>query len=132
MEHYTNIISALMLVSIVLFDATGDALRTLKRQVLHHVMEDVQIVLWFMVILFLHQGFDPWLILVYVLARFSLFDAMYNVISGNKLLYVGDSSLYDKFWRWFGGVTKNPPEYLVLFPKVICFVSLLVLLIFSI
>lgn len=49
----------------------------------------------------------------YVFFRFAIFDAIYNLVIGQDLLYIGTQSLYDLFWSkapgsiivWFKGIS---------------------------
>lgn len=37
----------------------------------------------------------------YVLLRFALFDAVYNLVRGLRIFYIGNSKIYDKLLGWF-------------------------------
>ena len=50
-------------------------------------------------------------ILMYVLGRIILFDVVFNLTVGLKIGYVGDSSIYDKLLKLFGGWVKQHPAH---------------------
>ena len=113
-------IVSILLLLIVSLDALGDAFRRRNRQVLHHVMDTLQIALW-MAIWGLF-GFDLYYVFMYVLARFALFDLIYNIAAGHSWWYIGDSSIYDKAIRWFAKTARAPIAYVVAVPKIMSLV----------
>jgi len=111
---------SLLLLLIVSLDALGDAFRRLQKHVLHHVMESIPIMLWMAIwALF---GFDWYYIAMYILARFAVFDLVYNLTVGHSWYYIGDSSIYDKGIKWFAKVARAPISYVVGVPKFIALV----------
>ena len=94
-------IISLVLLGIVALDSTGDALRLRNKQLLHHSLEVVQIGGW--IVLWSLFGFKIEYVAMYVLGRIWLFDPLFNLVAGNKLSYIGSSSIYDKLLKWFTG-----------------------------
>ncbi len=104
MESYQVIL--LLLVLQVILDASGDALRLRKRQIAHHTIESFQIAVWIFVWALFE--FQAYYIVMYILGRFILFDLVFNLIAGNKIFYVGESSLYGRFFAWIVPKMKEP------------------------
>lgn len=87
--------TSLALLLLVILDATGDAFRAEGWQLAHHSMETLQVAGWIAVwVLF---RFNPVYIVMYILGRFIVFDGIFNLIVGNELFYVGESSIYGRF-----------------------------------
>lgn len=103
-----KIIIGLVLLGLILLDATGDALRSKGRQKLHHVAEVCQIGGWIL----LWALFDfHWLwVLVYVFARVVVFSFVYNAWTGHRWLYLGKSDPVDLSIRWLAGLFQVPYE----------------------
>ena len=55
----------------------------------------------------------------FVLLRFALFDACYNIITRQPVFYVGDTKIYDKMFRWFFTSTHIPKEHFLFMFKLI-------------
>lgn len=85
-----TIISLLLLVQVI-NDAIGDAFRLKGWQVVHHAVETFQIAGW--IVLWAFFGFELQFVVMYIMGRIWLFDIIFNLISGNRLLYVGVSDL---------------------------------------
>lgn len=105
-----QMIISLLLLLLVVLDAAGDAFRLKGKQVLHHSLESLQVALW--VAVWALFEFQPYYIAMYILGRFVMFDLVFNLIAGNKLLYVGKSSLYGRFFSWFIPRVKEPGQLL--------------------
>ena len=103
--------TSLALLALVILDATGDAFRALGWQILHHIMESLQIAGW--VAVWALFEFNLVFVVMYILGRFVGFDAVFNLIKGNPFFYVGDSSIYGTVLSWFTGAVKTPPTLLV-------------------
>lgn len=56
----------------------------------------------------------------YLLLRFAIFDAIYNLIRGLPLFFIGTTKLFDKAWRWFFSKTGIPHEHFLALLKFIC------------
>jgi len=56
----------------------------------------------------------------YVLLRYAVFDAVYNVSCGNPVFFVGSTKYYDRAWRWFFDKTKFPDSTFLLWTKGLC------------
>ena len=96
-------ITSLLLLSIVVIDAVGDALRLRNKQILHHIAEVVVILIWMIV-----AKLPVPLIVMYTLARIALFDPIFNWTAGLPLKHIGNSSLYDRFLRKFAKWMREP------------------------
>ena len=105
MEEFKII--TLILLTTVIIDAVGDAFRTRKWQILHHILEVTGIIAWFS-LLFVAKEVSVFYPIMYVLGRIAVFDPIYNFASGMPLKYVGNSSLYDRFLRKFTFWVKEP------------------------
>lgn len=112
----TFLIVSIILLSIILLDAIGDALRSQGKLIGSHVMESIQIASW--IAIWALFDFDIYYIAMYVLARFAFFDLIYNIASRNDWLYIGNSSYYDKFIRWIAEKARAPIWYIIITPKV--------------
>ena len=113
MNEFTTI--SLLLLALVAVDASGDAFRFRGWQIASHSMEVVQIIGWclFAAVFALFHSTDIldaslWEIILlmlpyavmYIMGRIILFNPLWNVLTGCKLLYVGESNWYDLFIRW--------------------------------
>lgn len=56
----------------------------------------------------------------YLLLRFAIFDAIYNLMSGLPVFFIGTTKLFDKAWRWFFSKTGIPHEHFLALLKFIC------------
>jgi len=99
-------IVSLILLALVSIDAAGDAFRARRWQIIHHSMEVLGVAVWFA--LWALFDFSPIYITMYITGRIWLFDPLFNIIAGNKLGYVGNSSLYGRLLNWFGSTVKEP------------------------
>ena len=122
MSSFT-IISILLLL-IVAIDAAGDAFRIHQWQNVHHAMEVIVSVLWFIfaALFAIHVRheliFNPgvWSVIklllpfggMYITGRIWLFDPLLNLIAGYRLTYSGKSSVYGRVLSWFQGKVKEP------------------------
>lgn len=110
------LIVSIILLLIIAVDAVGDALRAEGKLIGSHVMESVQIASW--IAIWALFDFDVYYIAMYVLARFAFFDLIYNKVSRNNWLYIGNSSYYDRLIRWFAEKARAPIWYVIITPKV--------------
>lgn len=55
----------------------------------------------------------------YVLLRFALFDATYNLTRGLPLFYVGETKIYDKVWKAFFRWSGISVEHFLFMAKLI-------------
>ena len=90
--------TSLVLLLLVILDASGDAFRAQGWQLAHHMIEMVQVAGWIAVWALFR--FNLVYIVMYILGRFIGFDMVFNLIAGNELFYVGESSLYGRFLSW--------------------------------
>ena len=100
-------IVSLFLLGAVVVDALGDALRLLNKQIAHHTMEAVHLVIW--VVIWAAFGFVPVYIAMYILGRVVAFDIVFNLAAGLPVFHVGNCSLYDRAITWFAGKVKQHP-----------------------
>ena len=97
--------TALILLGLVVLDATGDVFRATRWQIPHHAMEVVQIAGW--IAIWALYGFKRYYIAMYILARLWAFDLVYNLWFGHPLLYMGSSDLVGLSVRWFADLVKQ-------------------------
>lgn len=55
----------------------------------------------------------------YILLRFALFDAVYNLIRCLPVFYIGSTKIYDKLWRKFFSWSGISSEHLLFMVKLI-------------
>ncbi|KKM01892.1 hypothetical protein LCGC14_1789890 [marine sediment metagenome] len=115
-----EMIISLVLLLIVMLDAAGDALRLRKHQVISHMAEAVQVALWIAVWALFE--FQVYYIAMYILGRFIVFDLVFNLIAGNKIFYIGESSLYGRGLRWLAGKVRQPVGLFISMPKLMALV----------
>lgn len=108
--------TSLVLLLIIILDASGDAFRLNGWQLAHHIMESIQIAGW--IAIWAVFRFNPVFIVMYILGRFIGFDLVYNLIAGNIWWYVGDNSLYGKFFIWFADLVGQPIGLMISIPKI--------------
>ena len=117
MSEFT--IVSLILLAVSLIDSAGDAFRARKWQVIHHSMEVLGVVTWFLIwALFEFNWIYP---TMYVTGRLAFFDLVFNLIARNKWNYIGTSSLYGRILGWF---TKkiNEQGHLIWVLKAMAFI----------
>ena len=112
----TEMIIPLTLLLIVVLDAAGDALRLRKHQVISHAAEAVQTVLWIAVWALFE--FQVYYIAMYILGRFIVFDLVFNLIVGNEIFYIGESSLYGRGLKWLARKVRQPIGLFISMPKL--------------
>ena len=100
-----HIQTALILLGLVVLDATGDALRQNGWQIPHHLMEVVQVAGW--ILIWALYGFKGYYVAMYILGRLWAFDVVHNLWTGHILLYMGESDLVGISVRWFAGLVKQ-------------------------
>ena len=94
METY-HIVILILLVQVIL-DGLGDGFRQNGWQNVHHSMETIREGIWLVYVgcvAFQWLDFAPYYITMYILGRIWLFDIVINLVVGNKLFYIGKSSL---------------------------------------
>lgn len=99
----------LALIGVMAIDAIGDGLRMRGRQVMHHMAEVVGVALWFVIWFSMDVSgrfFD--IIWMYVLIRIALFDVIVNLVAGQRVSYVGKSSLYERLLTQFSSWLREP------------------------
>jgi predicted Abi (CAAX) family protease len=96
-----QLIISLILLSLVLLDAIGDAFRFRGWNIPHHIMEVFHVAGW--ITLWALFGFQVIYIPLYILGRIILFDIVFNLTAGLKIGHIGTSSLYDIILTKFGG-----------------------------
>lgn len=94
---------------LIILDAIGDAL---KNKPVKHLIEALHIGGWLMLLCFAPPMNIFVTIAGYVLLRYFLFDAVWNVTSGKRIDYIGDTSLYDRI------LSKVHPS-LIVFTKLL-------------
>lgn len=104
----------------IISDAVGDGLEYHQLYKWSHFIELLPMV--FIGIVGFYTGLlkGPWwrfvpVLFVYIFFRFAMFDGIYNMVIGQKILYIGSQSVYDAFF------SKAPSSILVWFK----FISLL-------
>jgi hypothetical protein len=92
----------ILLILTILIDATGDAL-TLSSKPWAHVTQAITVLLWLFIIWRNDKKKYNWqlrdllyLIAGYTLIRHGLFDYTWNLVAGQNIFFVGNTSLYDK------------------------------------
>lgn len=105
-----------ILILLVLINSLEDGFRDTNKKVLAHLFNTLHIVGWLFMI---QYELSYILITQYVLLRFSLFDIVYNLIKGNKTFYIGNTSIYGKFWNWIYKITKFQITHLLFWLKLI-------------
>ena len=107
-------LTSLILLLLVILDASGDACRLEGWQLLHHVIESFQIAGW--IVVWALFDFNLVYIVMYLLGRFIAFDLVFNIWAGNEILYVGESSLYGRLIRSFADlVHQNYQHFMFIF-----------------
>ena len=101
----TEITILCLMTALILLDAVGDAFRSRGWQIPHHLMEALHEGSWIGLLYY----FTGWvnIIPVYILSRIAIFDVVYNLVAGNKLSYIGKSSIYGIVMTWFTGKIKE-------------------------
>jgi len=87
------------MITLILLDASGDAFRSRGCQVVHHIFEATHEAIWLGLLAYFTKSYN--IIPIYILCRIAIFDVLYNLIAGNKLNYVGKSSVYGIVMTWF-------------------------------
>ena len=110
-------IFSLIFLVLILWDATGDALRAKGKQIPHHILEAVSVAAWLLIALIIARGWLVWYdtqIVMYITLRIAIFDVIFNVIKGNKWSYVGKSSIYGIVLSWFTKLDRvREPGFLI-------------------
>ena len=101
-------IVSLILLALVVIDATGDAFRVHQWQIIHHSMEVLGIVVIF--VLWALFEFSLLYIPMYITGRIWVFDPLFNLIAGYRLTYAGKSSIYGRVLSWFMNKVKEPGQ----------------------
>jgi len=98
--------TSLVLLGVALIDATGDAFRVHRWQIVHHLMEVLGIATFFLIWALFEFRWEY--IPVYITGRIVVFDPVFNLIAGNPINYVGESSFYGRIMTWVAKLTKEP------------------------
>lgn len=106
-----QLIISLILLSLVLLDAIGDAFRLRGWQIPHHLMEVAHVAGW--IILWALIDFHVVYVPLYILGRIVLFDIVFNLTAGLSIGHIGTSSLYDIILTKLGGWVKQHPSHFV-------------------
>lgn len=117
---------AICLLGLVIVDAVGDALRLKGKQILHHLAEALQIGGWLAIWAFL--GFEWVYVPIYILGRLWLFDVIFNIVAGNRILYVGESDLWGLSIRGIAKLFKvqyEHPSFIFKFMSLIAWAGLI-------
>jgi len=106
----------------IMLDAYSDAFidNTGKRE---HKIEVLSI-LMLMVAFVMFTGNDVLLILQYVIMRAAYFNIIYNKQRNLKLMFLGSTDMYDRFWK------KFPKWFYILFIVSIAALSILTVIIY--
>lgn len=105
-----------LLIILVIINGLEDGFRDKGKKILAHMFNSLHIAGWFCMITFDFQ----WIYVIqYVLIRFALFDVIWNLLVNQSIFYIGYTSLYDKFWRWFEKWTKWPMNHFLFMIKLI-------------
>jgi hypothetical protein len=96
----------LILLGLVVLDASGDAMRILGWQIPSHAMETIQIAGW--ILIWALYGFKRYYVAMYILARIWAFDIVLNLWTGFRLLYVSDNDLVGLAILWFADLVHQP------------------------
>lgn len=110
-------IFSLLLTLLIIWDATGDALRARGKQIPHHILESVSVAAWLILLIIVARGRLIWYdsyVVMYITMRIAIFDVIFNIIKGNKWSYVGRSSIYGIVVGWFTNLPKvKEPGHLI-------------------
>lgn len=123
-----HIIISLCLLGLVILDATGDALRLRMRQIMHHMLESLHLVLFF--VIWALFGFKWEYVLIYIMGRIVVFDVIFNLVAGLPVLYVGEGSVYDIAIRKVASVFPvhpSNPSFIFKFMALLVWISLVFL-----
>jgi hypothetical protein len=96
---------SLLLLSLVVIDASGDALGLIGWQIPSHTMEVVQVAGW--ILIWALYGFKGYYIVMYVLGRIWAFDLVHNLWTGEHILYMGLNDIFGLSVRWFADLVKQ-------------------------
>lgn len=97
--------TGLILLALVVIDATGDALRLAGWQIPSHAMESIQVAGW--ILIWALYGFKGYYIAMYILGRIWAFDLVHNLWTGHQLLYMGTNDLVGLAVHWFSDLVKQ-------------------------
>lgn len=92
----------------ILCGASGDAFDYTGKKTAGHILQGCEIFTWltlFILALVARPDYDPDQIVIIALSyfalRFFLFDYIWNICAGQKLFYIGNTSIYDKILQVF-------------------------------
>jgi hypothetical protein len=120
-----NLLIALFL---ILFEAIPEGLADRGKKRIAGVIEFIYRAVITLTIFYILGGFCKihltstpfWQVIVgYVLLRFALFDLCYNLTRKLPVFYIGDTKLFDKFWKWFFKESGIPAEHFLAMVRVI-------------
>lgn len=118
----------LIVLFLIVLEAVSEGLYDNGSKTLSGVFEFILRVVTMLVVLFWLYGINSpfiyelplWqLIGGYVLLRFALFDAVYNLIRCLPVFYIGSTKIYDKLWRKFFSWSGISSEHLLFMAKLI-------------
>lgn len=80
-------------------------------KIFFHILSSLHIASWLIFIVICNDIYlmkIKWyfIIMMYVLLRFALFDVIWNIVNKKELFYTGNTSLYGKFWTDVEETTK--------------------------
>ena len=106
--EFARTLVLIIFITHVVLDAWGDAFRYFKRYFFSHLFEALQVLC---LLFLLYVQVEPlsilYLIVAYGCIRFALFDPIYNVSIKQNIMYIGDTSLYDKI---LGKIFNTPTK----------------------
>lgn len=110
-EKMKKYLPYILLLLLVILDASGDALRVMGFSVWHHIAE-VAVIVGF-ILLWARFPFKWTYPLIYVLMRVWAFNLTFNICIGLPAGYLGTSNLYDRGIAWFAGAVQQDPRHFV-------------------
>ena len=98
--------------------AIGDGLNDKGKKLIGHAFKAVEIGSLLISPFIIYTNLWLAYIASYLLIRASIFDPIYNITRGNKLSYIGDSSLWGKFLK-----KLKAPSYGYWFARVVLLIA---------
>ena len=94
---------------LILFEAIPEGLRDRGKKTIAGVIEFIYLAAMTLAVFAWltgqhHRPPDPnlWFVIAgYILLRYAIFDAAYNLARGNPLFYIGNTKIYDRLLGWF-------------------------------
>ena len=99
----------IILTILIILDAIGDGLRAREKQLAHHVLEAIQIVVWFfyaytVMKLGLDVYYQIWALVFYTSLRIMIFNPIINIVMRKSFFYLGNTNYWDRFMRRNSGI----------------------------